>query len=74
MLGVEVPVEGGGHDERPAREEQIVKGDAEVVEDGLSAGAVQEIVEELRHREQHVLVDEVEYHVGEPNVVLSAVH
>ena len=55
-------------------EDQVVEGDVHVVEDGLAGVATVESEDELGDGEEHVLVEEVQDHLGNSQVVPPAVH
>ena len=71
---VDVLFEDGPDYEREGGEDEVVEGDVDVIEDCLAGVAAVEGEDELRDREQHVLVEEVQDHLGDADVVPPPVH
>lgn len=71
---VDVLLENGPDDKGQRCEDQVVEGDVDIVEDGLPWVAAVEGEDELWHREKHVLVEEVQDHLRNTDVVPSPMH
>ena len=71
---VDVLFEDGPDDEWERREDKVVHGDVDVVEDGLSGISAEEGEDKLGNGEEHVFVEKVENHLSNTHVVPPAVH
>lgn len=69
----DIHLENGPNDYGEEGEEEVVEGDGPGEPEGLSWAHIVEAVHELGGCEDHVLVEEVEDHLGDPHVVQSPV-
>lgn len=67
-------LEHGADDDRQRREDEVVEGDVHVVEERLTGVGAEKGGDELRDGEEHVLVEEVENHLADSDVVPPAMH
>ena len=59
-------------EKRYARKHKVVKGDIDIVEDGLTRKAIIESRYELRDGEEHIFVEKVKNHLTDSHIVPPA--
>jgi hypothetical protein len=71
LFVVQVLIENCPDDQRHRSKSQVISGDIPIIENAQSGVSIVEAVHHLRNREDHVFVEEVEDHFGNPDIAPS---